>query len=103
MVNRINHGGRFIPPAVVNNDFLRRASKVVRRGKPFSRSGRLGGRPRRLTVAGKRGARHGAHFGHAAQIDSCSSEFLQHVLLPILRQQLPVIDKSESFVSSLFR
>ena len=28
----------------------------------------------RLTVAGKRGTRHGAHFGHAAQIDSCSSE-----------------------------
>ena len=27
----------------------------------------------RLTVAGKSGARHGAHFGHAAQIDSCSS------------------------------
>ena len=59
---------------------------MARRGKPFSRSGRLGGRPRwgasvaglavghRLTVAGKRGARHGAHFGHAAQIDSCSSD-----------------------------
>ena len=25
-------------------------------------------------MAGKRGARHGAHFGHAAQIDSCSSD-----------------------------
>jgi len=29
-------------------------------------------------VAGKRGARHGAHFGHAAQIDSCSSDCHYH-------------------------
>ena len=30
-----------------------------------------------LIVAGKRGARHGAYFGHAAQIDSCSSDTLR--------------------------
>ena len=46
MVNRINRGGRFIPPAAVNNYFLRRAGKVARRGKPISRSGRPGGWPR---------------------------------------------------------
>ena len=89
MVNRINRGGLFIPPAAVNNDFLRRAGKVARRGKPISRSGRPGGQPRwpaslaghRLTVAGKRGARHEAHFGHAAQIDSCSSGYVVSVYL----------------------
>ena len=79
-VNRINRGGRFIPPTAVNNDFLRRTSNVARRGKPFfpQRAPRwpasLAGH--RLTVAGKRGAHHGAHFGHAAQIDSCSSVIL---------------------------
>ena len=44
--NSIYRGGRLKAPATVNNDFLRRASKVAHRGKPFSRSGRLGDRPR---------------------------------------------------------
>ena len=35
----------------------------------------------RLTVAGKRGARHGAHFGHAAQIDSCSSVMIKGAMI----------------------